>query len=247
MFRWTRSFLRGLWLIGTLLTACMIGTGASSSLTFNLPYGQRKCFMEDLPPSSTVQGTVHVSSGHGDMSLDMFVSNSKGTVFYHRSDVNSIKFSFHTPGHPNFDNRRSGNPYDTRNVRYYNEVSADTYRFCVVNQVHPQAAASPGVVRRITLDISHISDQYSAEVSKLAKQEHAEKIFSTFSDVSKDVDNLIEQLDDLRAKEQTLSELNESTSTTILTISLLASLFTILTGVINFLSLKSFFKRKKLA
>lgn len=219
-----------------LLTACttilsmMPTLAGASSLTFNLPYGQRKCFSEEVPPSATVRGAVHVASGRGDMTLDMFVSDSHGTVHFHKSDINSVKFSFRTPA--------------TNSQGVY---APDDYRFCVVNQVHPQAAASPGVIRRITLDVTHMSDRHSAEVDKLAKDEHAEKIFTTFSTVSSEVDEIIEKLDELRAKEQDLTELNENTASTILTISVLASFFTIATGFVNFFSLKSFFKRKKLA
>lgn len=221
-------------LMTLVCVACGARLVAASALTFNLPYGQRKCFMEELPPAATVRGTLHVSSGRGDMSLDMFVSDSRGTVHFHKSDVNSIKFSFHTPT-------------SHRNDGHYVDGIPETYRFCVVNQVHPQAATSPGVTRRVTLDVSYMSNRHSDEVEKLAKQDHVEKIFSTFSSVSADVDSLIERLDDLRARERQLSELNENTAYTILTISLLASIFTILTGMLNFLSLKSFFKRKKLA
>lgn len=213
-----------------VLMAIVTHESLASSLTFNLPYGQRKCFTEELPPSANVRGGINVASGKGDMSLDMFVSDSHGTVHFHKSDVNAVKFSFHTPAS------------NTQGM-----YAPDDYRFCIVNQVHPQAAASPGVTRRITLEVSYVSDRHAQQVDRLAKEDVAEQVFSRFSSVSSDVDELIEKLDELRAKEQQLTELNENTSSTILTISLIASLFTILTGLLNFLSLKSFFKRKKLA
>lgn len=226
--------------IGSALLGAYECHGAS--LTFTLPYGQRKCFVEELPISGTVRGTVHVSSGIGDMSLDMFVSDSRGVVRYHKSEVNSIKFSFDMPNSADHLHQQG------QQQQYYNSYAgSESYRFCIVNQVHPEAAAPKEVNRRVTLDISFVSDKHVEQVSKLAKSEHAEKLFSTFASVSSDVDGVIRQLDELRARELELTEINESTSSTILTISVMASLFTVLTGVLNVMSLKSFFKRKKLA
>lgn len=192
--------------------------------------------MEDLPSVGTVKGTVHVASGKGDMSLDMFVSDSRGAVHAHKSDVNSVKFSFKLPVDDGPQHHSNGDGRD------------ETYRFCVINQVHPQAVQPKDAVgRKVTLEISYSSNQHIEQLSKLAKTDHAERLFSTFSSVSSDVDQLIRALDELRSKEQELTKLNETTASTILFISLLACLFTILTGILSFMSLKSFFKRKKLA
>lgn len=222
------SFALLLLLTGSVLWSS--GEASESSLTFELPYGQRKCFMDDLAPNGQVKGTVQVSSGKGEMSLDIFVSDSRGTVHFHKSDINSIKFSFAVPQQPHHDGR------------------PETYRFCVVNQIHQNAITQDDkVVRKVTLRISYVSSEQSNDMSNLAKSHHAEKLFSTFSSVSSDVDQLIRALDDLRMQERQLTQLNESTSATILTISSLACLFTVLTGVLSFLSLKTFFKRKKLA
>lgn len=227
--------------MSALLMFALIGVHVchGASLTFTLPYGQRKCFNEELPISGTVRGTIHVSSGAGDMTLDLFVSDSRGTVQFHKSDVNSIKFSFDMP--------HSAHHQQHQQHHYNSYAGTESYRFCIVNQVHPQASAPKEVSRRVTLDISFVSDMHSEQVSKLAKSEHAEKLFSTFASVSSDVDGVIRKLDELRARELELTQINENTSSTILTISVLASLFTILTGVVNVMSLKSFFKRKKLA
>lgn len=199
-----------------------------NALTFELPYGQRKCFTEDLAPSTTTRGTVHVASGTGEMTLDLFVSDARGVVHFHKADVGSVKFSFRTAPGP-------------AHVR-------EMYRFCVVNQVHPHAAGGAGrTVRRVTLRVEEVQERGELTLGRIAKQEHVDKVYSSFLSVSSDVDGLIEKMEELRAKEQTLSEVNERTATTILRISLIACIFTIGTGVLNFLSLKTFFKRKKLA
>lgn len=90
-------------------------------------------------------------------------------------------------------------------------------------------------------------EEHEGVVGRLAKQEHVDKVYESFLSVSNEVDTLIERLDELRAKEQMLTELNESTTVVILRISLVACAFTIATGVLNILSLQRFFKRKKLA
>lgn len=202
-------------------------TPQTSSLTFELPYGQRKCFSEDLPPSTTTRGTVHVASGHGEMKLDLFVSDSRGIVHFHKADVDTVKFSFKTS---------DNDPH-----------SRETYRFCIVNQVHP--ASSTGakrIVRRVTLSVEIVWER-DVKLGRVAKQEHVDKVYASFLTVNNEVDGLIEKMDELRAKEQALTDVNERTASTILRISLVACLFTIATGVLNFLSLKTFFKRKKLA
>lgn len=199
----------------------------ATSLTFNLPYGQRKCFSDDLPPSTSCRGTVHVTSGKGEMSLDLFVTDPRGTVFFHKSDVNSVKFSFRTGS--------------------FQQHTTQKYRFCVVNQVHPHAVHAADVVRKVTLDVEAITEHREKAISRLAKQDHADKLYADFLAASQLVDNMIEKMDDLRVSEQFLTDLNQSTATTILRVSMVACVLTVATGVLNFLSLKSFFKRKKLA
>lgn len=207
----------------------LIHLSLANSLTFELPYGQRKCFSEDLPPNVSVRGTVHVSSGQGEMSLDLIVLDDSGVVHSHKSDVNSVKFSF-----------RSGNyPHHTR----------QDYRFCIVTQVKTRGAepAARHVTRRVTLEVDVAPDDTGGTVGRLAKQEHMDKVYQSFLSVSNEVDELIERMDELRAKEQLLTEANELTTKVILRISLVACAFTIATGILNVLSLQRFFKRKKLA
>lgn len=196
-----------------------------SSITFELSYGQRKCFAEELPPKSTCRGTVHVSAGGGEMTLDLFVSSNHGAVVFHKQDVNSVKFSFETAE--------------------YQAHTLQSYQFCIVNQVHPHSHTTPGTSRRITLKVE--VNRHARESLQLAKQEHADKIYSEFSSVSESVHEVIEQLDELREKEKEITLTNERTTTTIFRLSLIACVFTIATGFANFLSLKTFFKRKKLA
>jgi len=46
----------------------------SSALYFILNAGDRKCFTEVIPASSTVRGTVIIAHGDGDMKIDAYVS-----------------------------------------------------------------------------------------------------------------------------------------------------------------------------
>lgn len=207
----------------------LIRLSFANSLTFELPYGERKCFSEDLPPDVSIHGTVHVSSGQGEMSLDLFVLDESGAVRFHKSDVNSIKFSF-----------RSGS--------YPHPLRKD-YRFCIVNQVKAHAAqpAARHVTRRVTLEVGVAPGESGGNTGRFAKQEHVDNIYESFLAVSGEIDALIERMDELRAKEEILTEANEQTTVVILRISLVACALTIATGVLNLLSLQRFFKRKKLA
>lgn len=168
-----------------------------------------------------------MASGKGEMSLDLFVSDMRGTVQFHKQDVNTVKFSFKTG--------------------LFQSHTVQDYRFCVVNQVHPHSHSTPGAVRRVTLDVDVARDKDVDSTSHLAKQEHADKIYNDFMTVSQSVDSIIEKMDELREKEANLTNINKQTTTTIFRLSMLACLFTVAAGVANFLSLKSFFKRKKLA
>lgn len=202
----------------------------ASSLTFELPYGQRKCYSEDLAPSTDIRGEVHVAGGRGEMKLDLFVSDAGGTVYFHKSDVNALKFSFKTGVAPS-----------------HSKTGTQSYRFCIVNQVHPHSAAASNVARRVTLVVEALDKVRAGDMAKLATQGHVEKVQDKFGEVSRKVDEIIDRIDDLRVQEQALSDVNEDTSRMIMRISVLACLFTIATGALNFMSLKSFFKQKKLA
>lgn len=204
--------------------ACAV---SAEALTFDLPYGSRKCLSEDIPALSNIRGELRVAGGNGEMSLDLFVSDPRGIVYFHKADANAVKYSF-----------KSG-PFE--------EHTTQPYRFCVVHQVHPNAAARNDVVRRVSLSVIVESPAAREEVDRLAKGGHLTKIQERFNEVSSEVDVLIDRLDQLREQEHRLAEMNEDTSQTILRITIIAALFTIATGVLNFLNLTSFFKQKKLA
>jgi emp24/gp25L/p24 family/GOLD len=197
------------------------------AVTFELGYGARKCLSEDVPPLANVRGELHVAGGAGDMSLDLFVSNPRGVVYFHKADASAVKYTF-----------KSG---------AFEAHTTEPYRFCIVHQVHPNSAASTDVLRRVTLTVQVETPASKHAISSLATKDHVAKAQQTFQDVSNEVDVLIAQLDDLRIKEQALSDVNDDTSRTIVRITIIAALFTVATGVLNFLNLKTFFKQKKLA
>ena len=214
-------------ILAYLLLALAARTAAA--LTFDLPYAGQKCFSEDFQPRTTVKGKVHVATGRGgaDMKLDVYVTNQQGVVSFHRADVNTVAFTFVT-----------------------GDFAAHTtapYRVCVLHQTGAYTAHPPAgqVYRRITLDLAAVRRQ--ADTSTLATKSHADRTIQSFHDVSLSVDRLIDAMDEIRAREQALSDVGTDTSTLIVRISLVASLFTILTGLLNFITLKSFFKQKKLA
>lgn len=210
-----------------VVLALLLNFRVGHAITFDLPYGARKCISEDMPPIADVRGELHVTGGDGDMSLDLFVSDPKGIVFFHQASVNAVKYTFRTGA------------FDPRTTQ--------VYRFCVLHQTHPNAASPHGLSRRVTLKVEVQSPKSKQEVEQLAKGVHLDKVQHSFEEVSREIMDLISRLDDLRGKEQALSEINEDTSRTIVRITVIAAIFTVATGVLNFLNLKSFFKQKKLA
>lgn len=197
------------------------------ALTFDLPYGSRKCVSEEVPPVADVKGEVHVSGGNGDMSLDLFVSDPRGVVYFHRAAVNSVKFSF-----------KSGT---------FDERQTQNYRFCVVHQVHPNSAARTDVSRRVSLDVSVETAKVKEDLKLLASKGDLTRVQERFQTLYKEVDEIIGRMDVLREREKLLNAANEDTSRVVVRVTIVAGIFTIMTGVLNFVSLKSFFKSKKLA
>lgn len=199
----------------------------ATALTFDLLYGSRKCVSEDLPPGAEVKGELHVSGGSGDMSLDLFVSDPRGVVYFHRAAVNSVKYSF-----------TSGS---------FDANAQQTYRFCVVHQVHPNSAARTDVSRRVSLDVKVDSASVKEDMKLLASKSDVSRVSDKFQGLYQEVDELIGRMEVLRKAEAALSVANAETSRIVLRVTVIAGVFTVLTGVLNFVSLKSFFKSKKLA
>jgi len=210
-------------------TTLLLFATLCTAITFDLPYGQQKCFSEDVSPSVTVRGAVHVAGGRGqgDMKLDVYVTNPQGVVAFHRMDVNAVKFTFKTSS--------------------FQEHTTQAYRICVLHQLERGRAhhAHHKAYRRITLEFEMAREK--ASMKSLASKQHVDKLHQSFHEVSISVDKLIEGMDDLRMREQALTNVSSDTSSVIVRIAIVACLFTILTGVLNFMSLKSFFKQKKLA
>lgn len=213
--------------VALALAALLAAAACGAALTFDLTYGSRKCMSEDVSSLADVRGDIHVSSGVGDMTLDLFVSDPRGVVYFHRAGANSLKFSF-----------KAGE---------FDEHQTQAYRFCVVHQVHPNAAARTEVTRRVSLNVKVEGKGVQQEVAALAKKGDVLQAQEKFQDVYREVDNIISRMDELRNMEDSLTEANESTSKVVLRVTFLAAVFTIGTGVLNFLNLKTFFRSKKLA
>lgn len=199
------------------------------AITFDLYFGEQKCFGEDFLPRTSVKGDVHVSTGRGgaDMKLDVVITNSKQVVVFHRAAIHTAKFSF-TTGE-------------------YKSTTSQPYRICVRHQVPSYAARPPtdiAAYRRVTLSLH--TPRTSQDIAKLASRAHVNRTSQSFREVSFSLERLLQAMHSIRSLEQHLSDIGNSTATLVVCISLLASLFTILTGVLNFMYLKNFFKHKKL-
>lgn len=203
----------------------------AEAITFDLPYGQQNCFGEDFLPRTTVQTEVHVLTGRGggggvDMKLDVSVSNAGGTVIAHHSDASTVKFSFVT-GH-------------------YKSTSSQPYRVCVRHQpnndMHQPGAVS--AYRRVMLSLTPAVKNVDSDM--YLTHDDADQILLSLNNLSRSVANVIKEIDQIRTLEDTLSDEANHTTPMIIRFSILACLFTILTGFINVGFLKALWKKKKM-
>lgn len=85
-----RKSLRLPLLLSLLLTA--------HGLQFDVFAGAKHCFTDDIPPSTTVSLSYVVVDGEGDLPLTLVVTHlSSGAIIFARDNIDSLKFSFHTP------------------------------------------------------------------------------------------------------------------------------------------------------
>ena len=218
----SRSLLRFL-LLGAYFA---LQSSTSYGLSLEVDYGSRKCIYEDFPPNTQVTGEFHVSGGHGEMDLDLFVTDPRGVVFYNKQNLQSQQYSFRT-GH-------------------YPQHTTQTFKFCVVHQIHHQASRASRVKRQVSFTIETKRQKGATRSSQVATGKQLETASERFSDIEVELDILLGDLDEMREHEQVISEIGTRTTKTILFYSLLSIVVTLLTGFLNHYYLRFFFKQKKL-
>lgn len=171
--------LLSLFSVTLLLLFCAAATYPlpAAALQLVVPFSSRKCIAEDLPPSTHVRGDLRVAAGDGDMTLDLFVSDPRGVVVYHASNVISSAFTFVT-------SPPSAHSPPTAMV---------PYRFCFHHQAHPHEAHRPGVERRVGVIITR--ERNEPRVPGVATASHVTAVETRMREVEELVEGLVSGLD----------------------------------------------------
>eukprot|EP00168_Porphyra_purpurea_P010986 TRINITY_DN2753_c0_g1_i2.p1 TRINITY_DN2753_c0_g1~~TRINITY_DN2753_c0_g1_i2.p1 ORF type:complete len:317 (+),score=71.28 TRINITY_DN2753_c0_g1_i2:247-1197(+) len=167
-------------LLVTLALAAVVAALApppTAALQLVVPFASRKCVAEDLPPATHVRGDVRVAAGNGDMLLDLFVTDTRGVVVYHASNVATSAFSFVT------------SPPSAHSPR----MALAPYRFCFHHQAHPHEAHQPGWERRVTLTITRARTE--PLVPGVARTAHVSAVETRIREVEDLVEELVGGLD----------------------------------------------------
>lgn len=85
-----RKLLRLPLLLSLLLTA--------HCLQFDVLAGTKRCFTDEIPPSTAASLSYVVVDGEGDLPLTLVVTHlSSGAIIFARDNIDTLKFSFQTP------------------------------------------------------------------------------------------------------------------------------------------------------
>jgi len=178
-------------LLVTLALAAVVAALASSptaALQLVVPFAARKCVSEDLPPATHVRGDVRVAAGNGDMPLDLIVTDTRGVVVYHASNVATSAFSFVT------------SPPSAHSPR----MALAAYRFCFHHQAHLHEAHQPGWERRVTVAVTR--QRPETQVAGVARTAHVSAVEARMREVEDLVEGLVGGLD---AASEAASEVEE--------------------------------------
>lgn len=175
----TASPPRPLLLAALLLLAAVAAAllPRADALQLVVPFASRKCISEDLPPATHVRGDLRVAAGDGDMTLDLFVTDVRGVVVYHASNVISSAFTFVT------------SPASSHSPR----TALAPYRFCFHHQAHPHEGHRPGVERRVAVAITQ--ERTEPRVAGVATSAHVTAVETRMQEVEQLVDGLVTGLD----------------------------------------------------
>jgi len=87
----------GLWALASTLLVAVLAPPVAG-LTFYLPSGGRRCFVDAIAPNTRVFGEVFVTASQGEMPVDVHVTHvATQALMYKRENVAHVKFGFTTP------------------------------------------------------------------------------------------------------------------------------------------------------
>lgn len=221
--------------------AVAVAPPSVAAIQFDVFFEGQRCITEELAPYSTVNGLVHVADGPSAMKVDVFVSDARGKVHYHKAGAVHEAFSFKTGPPP-------ASPYGG-----HEDPHAPTpYRVCAHHAPGPGDLASgyrrggsgPSPSRRVTVSLT----QGLAPVARegLAKRGHVDTHVERVRELEYQLQAVIGGIDDMKAVEADVLRKNDDTNLRVLWYSVAACGVMIGAGAYQVLYMKTFFKRAKL-
>lgn len=237
------------WRLPSLLLAAAAVTAAAvavappavAAIQFDVFFEGQRCITEELAPYSTVNGLVHVADGPTPMKVDVFVTDSRGKVQYHKAAAVHEAFSFKTGPPP-------ASPYGGHDDAH----APSPYRVCAHHAPGPndpdsayrRGSGGPPPSRRVTVSMT----QGLAPVARegLAKRSHVDSHVERVRDLEYQLQAVIGGIDDMKAVEADVLHKNDDTNMRVLWYSVAACGVMIGAGAYQVFYMKTFFKRAKL-
>lgn len=217
----------------TLMVLLVCMSRRVTAMQMAIGFGERKCFSEDLPVQRPILIDFRASAGQSDMDVDLFVTDSRGQVVFHKSGLSHHRATFHTPDGLN-------NDVDANS--YGHAPRFATFRFCVMHQIL-QGQVKEAVERRIVFNVR--SGSTKKENNDIAKFNDVDRANSHIRKLEEDILVLVDKMDVLREQERILTLKNESTSSFLTTVSSLTSLLVLGVGLLQFEMMQGVLKERK--
>lgn len=239
-WRWR---LPSLFLAATAAVAAAVAVDppAVAAIQFDVSFEGQRCITEELAPYATVSGLVHVADGPSVMKVDVFVTDVRGKVHYHKAGAVHEAFSFKTGPPP-------PSPYGGHEDPH----SPTPYRVCVHHAPGPhdlasgyrRGASGTPPSRRVTVSLT----QGLAPVARegLAKRSHVDTHVERVRELEYQLQEVIGGIDDMKAVEADVLRKNDDTNMRVLWYSVAACGVMIGAGAYQVFYMKTFFKRAKL-
>ncbi|GAB0497867.1 hypothetical protein MMPV_009204 [Pyropia vietnamensis] len=212
-----------------------------AAIQFDVFLEGQRCITEELTPYSTVNGLVHVADGPTAMSVDVFVSDSRGKVYFHKAGAVHEAFSFKTGPPPR-------SPYGGHDDPH----ALTPYRICAQHAPRPDDPSSgyrrgtsgTPPSRRVTVSLTQGLSPVARE--GLAKRSHVDSHVDRVRELEYQLQTVIGGIDDMKAVEADVLRKNDDTNLRVLWYSVAACGVMIGAGVYQVFYMKTFFKRAKL-
>jgi len=221
----------------------------SSALYFILNAGDRKCFTEVIPASSTVRGTVIIAHGDGDMKVDAYVQDQRNKVKTWISDTTHKHFTFQSDP-PAVYKPGSG---ESRSLDTYE------YKICFHHQVIANELRRWDVWRKASYSMSWIADdsgvidelENAAQKGvedlggdRLATPEDAIVIEKSITKVNREVEDVVREVDRMRGRDRITIQSNEAAGETIQAMGIISIAAVAVAGVAQAFVLAKTFEKK---